>query len=90
MRLLAADDAAQRLDDFDVWRAVASSPVDLQPADARLAYAMVRRFELRLRAPDALHLAIARRVDATLVTLDGRLGAAAREIGVTVVTPTLG
>ena len=44
----------------------------------------VRRFDLALRAPDALHLAIARRLDATLVTLDRRLAAAAGELGIAV------
>jgi predicted nucleic acid-binding protein len=57
-------------------------------ADARLAYAYVRRFDLRLRAPDALHLAIARRLDAALVTLDRRMAAAAKEFGVAVEVPT--
>jgi predicted nucleic acid-binding protein len=88
MGLLAAEDAAVRLEDFDVWRAAMTSPVDIHAADARLAYALVRRFGLRLRAPDALHLAVARRLDATLVTLDGRLANAAREVGVNVATPT--
>ena len=48
------------------------------------AYIYVRRFDLALRAPDALHLAVARRLDATLVTLDRRLTAAARELGIAV------
>ena len=52
---------------------------------ARLhSYIYVRRFDLALRAPDALHLAIARRLDATLVTLDRRLAAAAGELGIAV------
>ncbi len=55
-----------------------TSPVDMHVADARLANAFVRRFALMLRAPDALHLAISQRVDATLVTLDSRLASAAR------------
>src|SRR6266446_5559455 len=59
----------------------AAAPAELNSADARLAYTYVRRFELMLRAPDALHLAIARRIDATLVTLDRRLARAARELG---------
>src|SRR5262245_18018398 len=58
MRLLGTADAEARLADFQAWRAAASSPVDLHPADARLAYTLVRRFELMLRAADALHLAI--------------------------------
>ena len=82
MALLTEADASARLTDFDAWRAATSLPVDIAATDARLAYIYVRRFDLGLRAPDALHLAIARRLDATLVTLDRRLAAAARELGV--------
>jgi predicted nucleic acid-binding protein len=67
-----------------------SLPVDIGATDARLAYIYARRFDLGLRAPDALHLAIARRLDATLVTLDRRLVAAAREVGIAVEVPTAG
>jgi predicted nucleic acid-binding protein len=56
----------------------------MHAADARLVYVYVRRFDLGLRAPDALHLAITRRLDATLVTLDRRLAAAANQLGVAV------
>lgn len=86
--LLAAADAVARLEDFEVWRAGTSSPVDVHASDVRLAYAYVRRFDLMLRAPDALHMAIARRIDATLVTLDRRLSNAARELGIAVTVPT--
>jgi hypothetical protein len=65
-------------------------PADIHPADVRLAVTYVRRFELALRAPDALHLAIARRLDATIVTLDRRLSAAAVELGIAVEAPQAG
>lgn len=84
MALLTDADASARLADFDAWRAAMSSPVDIAASDARLACIYVRRFHLGLRAPDALHLAIARRLDATLVTLDRRLAAAARDLGIAV------
>ena len=87
MDLLTDTDASARLADFDAWRAAMSSPVDIASSDARLSYIYVRRFDLGLRAPDALHLAIARRLDATLVTLDQRLATAARELGVAVEVP---
>jgi uncharacterized protein len=87
MRLLGTADAEARLSDFQAWRAAASSPVDIHPADARLAYTFVRRFELMLRAADALHLAITARLDASLVTLDRRLERAARELGIAVEVP---
>jgi len=88
MALLTNADALARLADFDAWRAAMSSPVDIREADVRLAYIYVRRFDLGLRAPDALHLAIARRLDATLVTLDRRLADAARELGVSIDIPS--
>ena len=87
MALLTDADAYARLTDFDAWRAAMSSPVDIAASDARLAYIYVRRFDLGLRAPDALHIAITRRLDATLVTLDRRLATAARELGVAVDDP---
>jgi len=77
-------DAAARLSDFDAWRATATVDLDLQASDVRLANVFVRRFELMLRAPDALHAAICRRSDLLLVTLDKRLAAAAVELGVRV------
>jgi predicted nucleic acid-binding protein len=86
-RHLSHEDASARLADFDAWRAAVGSPVGLQPADGRLADAFVRRFELGLRAPDALHLAISHRVDATLVTLDRRMARAAEELGIAVAVP---
>jgi predicted nucleic acid-binding protein len=46
------------------------------------------RFELAMRAPDALHFAMVRRLDANLITLDRRLAAAARGLGIAVETPS--
>jgi predicted nucleic acid-binding protein len=88
MALLTEADASARLKDFDAWRAAMSSPVEIAASDARLAYIYTRRFDLGLRAPDALHLAITRRLDATLVTLDRRLATAAGELGIAVEVPT--
>lgn len=75
-------DAAARLADFDAWRAAATEDLDLQASDIRLAHIYVRRFDLMLRAPDALHAAACRRAGMTLVTMDRRLAAAAEELGV--------
>lgn len=90
MRLLDASDASARLADFDVWRAAMSWPADIHTYDIRLAATYVRRFDLALRAPDALHLAVARRLDVPLVTLDRRLVTAARELGIAFEEPTTG
>jgi hypothetical protein len=88
MVLLSEADASARLADFDAWPAAMSSLVDIAASDARLAYMYARRFDLRLRAPDALHLAIVRRLDVALVTLDRRMAATARELGMAVEVPT--
>ncbi len=53
-------------------------------SDARLAHVFVRRFDLMLRAPDALHAALCRRADLRLVTLNKRLANAAETLGVRV------
>jgi predicted nucleic acid-binding protein len=79
---LAPDDASARLADFDAWRASAADDMDLQASDVRLANVFVRRFDLMLRAPDALHAAACRRGDLLLVTMDRRLAEAAEELGV--------
>ena len=84
---LIRTEAVARLADFDTWRAATSSSADTHAADARLANTYVRRFELMLRAPDALHLAIVNRLRATLVTFDRRLERAAQELGIAVEVP---
>lgn len=83
--LLTAEDAAARLADFDAWRAGSTADLEFKAADVRLANAYVRRFELMLRAPDALHAAACRRADLQLVTMDRRLALAAEHLGVRVV-----
>ncbi len=75
------------LADFDTWRVGSASSVDVEAADIRLADAYIRRFDLMLRAPDALHAAICSRLGLTLVTLDRRLANAAQALGIAVVVP---
>ena len=63
-------------------------PAEIHAVDVRVAGSFVRQFDLALRVPDALHLAVARRLDLVLVTLDRRMVAAAKELGVAVEAPT--
>lgn len=86
MGLLAPDTAQARLVDFDSWRAAETNPADIEPSDIHAASAIVRRFDLKLRAPDALHLAICRRFDAGLATLHKRLATASEALGVKLAT----
>lgn len=80
--LLSAQDAAARLADFDAWRAGSTLDFEFRAADIRLANVYVRRFELMLRAPDALHAAACQRAGLLLVTMDRRLAVAAESLGV--------
>ena len=84
MGQLAEDDALGRLADFDAWCGSVATLVEVESSDVRLAGIIVRRFDLKLRTPDALHVACCRRLGATLATLDRRLAAAARDLGVAV------
>jgi hypothetical protein len=77
---LSAADALGRLARFDAWRRVATVDAEIDSLDLRRASFLVRRFELKLRAPDAIHLAASLRLGATLVTADGTLANAARDI----------
>ena len=88
MERLTATEAAERLADFDEWRASATEVAEMDTHDCRLANTYVRSFDLKLRAPDALHAAICRRLELQLATLDRRLAAAARALGINVIVPT--
>jgi predicted nucleic acid-binding protein len=82
--VIAAEDAASAL----AWARAELLPqfalVIVEPADMDDAEALLERFELGLRAGDALHLAIARRLGEPLLTFDRRLAAAAESLGVEV------
>ena len=47
----------------------------------------LRRLDVNLRTPDAIHIAVTQRVEATLVTFDRGMAAAARALGVAVAIP---
>jgi len=87
MGALGADAARMHLADLDAWRTAYTEPLEIKAADMKLADAYVRRFDLALRGPDALHAALCGRTKHTLVTLDARLAAAATALGVAVIRP---
>jgi predicted nucleic acid-binding protein len=81
MKLLVPDVAAATLRDFDIWRKSRTSGLELEPSHFRLSQRLMRRFDLGLKAPDALHAAACLQADHTLVTLDARLATAAEALG---------
>ncbi len=81
------EDARRDLADFEVWVARSTERTDLDPGDIGAATGYLRRLDLALVTPDALHIAIARRLDATLVTFDRGMAVAARTLGMAVAMP---
>lgn len=80
---LSISEAHDAFSDFDVWISRAHR-VEAQPTDISHAATFIRRLDLPLRTPDALHIAIARRMGASLVTFDDGMASAARALGVAV------
>ena len=82
---LERSDAEARLATLDDWMGADTATAVTVGDDVKLAGALVRRFELMLRTPDALHLAICDRVGGQLITRDVRLAMAAGTVGLATV-----
>ena len=73
--------------DLDHWALNAGEPVEVSSGDIYRAAELVRHHDLSLRAPDAIHIAAAHRLDATLLTLDRGMARAAAALGVPHLNP---
>ncbi len=87
MRAFTLRQARITLAGFDTWLARMADRVEISPADVAVATAFLRRLDLTLRTPDAIHIAIAQRMNATLVTFDQGMAESARALGMAVATP---
>lgn len=67
---------------LDQWAPRATTRVATIAADIAVAAAFVRRLDLPLRTPDAVNIAIAQRMAATLATFDVRMATSATALGV--------
>ena len=81
IQALTAEEALRILGDFDLWRGRAAVEAETTRSDVRVATNLVRRPDLVLRGPDALHIAIAQRLGASLATFDARMANAAVAVG---------
>jgi predicted nucleic acid-binding protein len=63
------------------WRKRFAVAADGHGADIRAADIFLRRLDLNLRTPDAIHIAIARRLGAELATFDVRMAESAEALG---------
>ncbi|HLY45903.1 MAG TPA: type II toxin-antitoxin system VapC family toxin [Stellaceae bacterium] len=79
--------ARTALESFDLWLTRSAQRVEVSPADIAAATTFLRRLDLPLRTPDAIHIAIAQRLGATLVTFDRRMAASAAALGTAVAMP---
>lgn len=77
------------LQEFDDWRADVAEPVSTVTDDIETALVYVRRFDLMIRTPDAINLAICERLGARMITLDRQMFRAADRLGLPVINPSM-
>jgi uncharacterized protein len=82
---ITQQDAQKIFTNFDAWRANLED-IETSAVDMAAAAQFVRRPDLALRGPDALHIAIASRLGAKLLTFDAKMAAAATALGVETIT----
>lgn len=87
MSHLSASDGSAALVLFDEWTARTTQVVASSGEHMEAAGRMVRDFDTKLSAPDAIHLAVAKYHGLVLATFDERLGEAARRENVKVLIP---
>lgn len=78
---LTLDDARHVFSTLDAWLARATRRIEMTAADVTAAAAFLRRLDLTLRTPDALHIAIVERTGTTLMTFDTKMADSARILG---------
>ena len=84
-RDLRSEEARTAFANFDIWCARHARPIEIGNGDISAAIHLLRRLDLALRTPDALHLAITQRAGCALLTFDKLLASVARAIGVDVI-----
>lgn len=87
IRIRSIGEADLLLDRLDRWAAALTDRTAIENADVTSAIGLVRRHELKLRAPDAIHIAATHRLGATLVTLDRGMARAAALLGLPCINP---
>jgi predicted nucleic acid-binding protein len=71
---------------LDSWLLRSTERAETTAADVAAAAQALRRLDLPLRTADALNIAIAQRIGATLMTFDEKMAASARALSVDVAT----
>jgi uncharacterized protein len=84
-RDLRADEARAAFSNFDAWCARYITLVKLESIDVLGVTALMRRLDLSVRTPDALHIAIVQRIGCSLLTFDRTMARVARALGIELV-----
>jgi predicted nucleic acid-binding protein len=85
-KMLTRDDAGHVFSTFDVWISQAAVREQTMSSGIVRAGAFLRRLDLTLRAPDAINIAVAHRINAELCTLDKNTATSARKLRMRVVS----
>lgn len=84
---MSQDEARVAIGRFDAWAEQTGRLVPIDGSDIQVATGYIRRLDLNLRAPDAINIAVAARIGATLVTFDKRMIECAGVLGVAAIEP---
>jgi uncharacterized protein len=87
MGLLAEAEAQKLIVAFDEWRDDECTSVEIQPVDIYAATRLVQKPHPKLLTPDAIHLAVSKRLGLIMVSLDADLVAHARARQIPAVVP---
>ena len=85
-RDLRAEEARTAFSNFDSWCARYTRRVEIDTIDVSGASSLMRRLDLSIRTPDALHLAIVHRTNCKLLTFDKSMASAAQGLGIEIVS----
>ncbi len=77
------EDVQTAFDALDVWASRFTIAVSMVSSDLRATEIFLRRLDTKLRTGDALNIAIAQRLGASLATFDETMAEAAEKMGVT-------
>lgn len=77
---LTKDQGRRALSGFDIWTARFGERAKLETTDIAAAEAYLRRLDLTLRTPDAIHIAVSERLGTHLATFDAKMASAARQL----------
>ena len=80
---LTANEARTAFTTFDQWLGSVQR-ISLESRDLICGQAFLRRLDLPLRAPDALHIAIAQRIGVELATFDAKMARCAQALDVAI------